>query len=113
MLAAHERVNGTSDACFMPRTVHMTGRLDVHDVGLDAEGTAVFVNTRFNCLAAVDPRHSFRPAWRPPFISDLADEDRCHLNGVAMQEGAAAYARAVSRSNTIDGWRDRRADGGS
>lgn len=112
VLAEHERVNGTFDACFMPRTIHMTGRLDAHDIGLDAEGDAVFVNTRFNCLSAVDSRHSFRPVWRPPFITDLVDEDRCHLNGLAMQDGVAAYVTAVSRSNTIDGWRDRRADGG-
>lgn len=111
-LAAHERVNGTFDACFMPRTIHMTGRLDAHDVGLDAEGDAIFVNTRFNCLATTDPRHSFRAVWRPSFITDMVDEDRCHLNGLAMQDGAPAYATAISRSNTIDGWRDRRADGG-
>jgi uncharacterized protein (TIGR03032 family) len=111
-LAAHEQVNQTFDACFMPRTVHMTGRLDAHDVGLDGAGEAVFVNTRFNCLATTDPRHSFRALWRPPFISDIVDEDRCHLNGLAMQDGTPAYVTAISRSNTIDGWRDRRADGG-
>ena len=40
------------------------------------------------------------------------DEDRCHLNGLAMDAGKPAFVTAVSRSNTIDGWRDRRADGG-
>ena len=29
-----------------------------------------------------------------------------------MREGQPAYVTAVSRSDTIDGWRDRRADGG-
>jgi uncharacterized protein (TIGR03032 family) len=111
-LAPHERVNGLFDACFMPRMIHMTGQLDAHDVGLDGAGNPVFVNTRFNCLAAPDPRHSFRPVWRPPFISALVDEDRCHLNGLAMENGEPAYVTAVSRSDTIDGWRDRRADGG-
>ena len=112
VLAPHERINHVFDACFVPRVVHMTGQLDAHDVGLDAEGAPVFVNTRFNCLAAPDARHSFRALWRPPFISALVDEDRCHLNGLAMEGGAPAYATAVSRSDTIDGWRDRRADGG-
>ena len=112
VLAPHERINHTFDACFVPRVVHMTGQLDAHDVGLDGQGEPVFVNTRFNCLAAPDARHSFRPLWRPPFISDLVDEDRCHLNGLAMEDGVPAYATAVSRSDTIDGWRDRRADGG-
>lgn len=112
VLASHERVNGIFDACFMPRTMHMTGRLDAHDVGLNTAGDAIFVNTRFNCLATTDPQHSFRPVWLPPFITNIVDEDRCHLNGLAMHDGTAAYVTAVSRSNTVDGWRDRRSNGG-
>ena len=96
----------------MPRTVHITGELDAHDVGIDAAGRPIFVNTRFNCLATVSDRYSFEEVWRPPFVSALVDEDRCHLNGLAMRDGEPAYVTAVSRSDTIDGWRDRRADGG-
>jgi uncharacterized protein (TIGR03032 family) len=113
VLASHERINNTFDACFMPRRIHMTGRLDAHDVALDPSGKPIFVNTRFNCLSSVDPQHSFNPIWRPPFITEIVDEDRCHLNGMAVDErGRPAYVTAVSKSNTIDGWRDRRADGG-
>ena len=72
----------------------------------------IFVNTRFNCLATPSDRHSFEPVWRPPFISALVDEDRCHLNGLAMEDGRPRFVTAVSRSDTIDDWRDRRADGG-
>lgn len=112
-LAPDERVNAKFDACFVPRHVHMTGQLDAHDIARDPDGQPVFVNTRFNCLATLDPRHSFRELWRPPFISALVDEDRCHLNGLAVDEaGALAFATAVSRSDTIDGWRDRRGNGG-
>ncbi len=46
------------------------------------------------------------------FVSALIDEDRCHLNALAMRAGKPRYVTAVSRSNTIDGWRDRRGDGG-
>lgn len=112
VLAPHEQINHMFDRCYVPRTVHVTGQLDAHDVGLDANGQSIFVNTRYNCLATVDPRHSFRELWRPAFISELVDEDRCHLNGLAMDDGRPAYVTAVSKSNTIDGWRDRRADGG-
>lgn len=111
-LQPDQRANAIFDACYVPRTVHLTGELDAHDVGLDAAGRAIFVNTRFNCLATVSDRYSFEEAWRPPFVSALVDEDRCHLNGLAMQDGKPAYVTAVSRSDTIDGWRDRRADGG-
>lgn len=111
-LAPQERVNQIFDGCYAPRLVHVTGELDAHDIGIDAAGQPVFVNTQYNCLATVDPQHSFRALWMPPFITDLVREDRCHLNGLAMQDGQPTYVTAVSRSNTIDGWRDRRADGG-
>jgi uncharacterized protein (TIGR03032 family) len=111
-LAAHEKVNNQFDACYVPRATHLTGELDAHDVGVKADGEIVFVNTRLNCLARPDMQHSFSELWRPPFISALVDEDRCHLNGLAMRDGKPAYVTAVSRSDTVDGWRDRRADGG-
>lgn len=111
-LEPHQRANEIFDACYMPRTVHITGELDAHDVGIGEENRPLFVNTRFNCLATPSDRHSFEEVWRPPFVSALIDEDRCHLNGLAMRESEPAYVSAVSRSDTIDGWRDRRADGG-
>ena len=111
-LEPHQRANEIFDACYIPRTVHITGELDAHDVGIGAAGRPIFVNTRFNCLAALSDRYSFEEVWRPPFVSALVDEDRCHLNGLAMDEDEPAYVTAVSRSDTIDGWRDRRADGG-
>jgi hypothetical protein len=60
----------------------------------------------------VSDRYSFEDVWRPPFVSTPVDEDRSHLNGLAMRDCEPAYITAVSRSDTIDGWRDRRADGG-
>ncbi|WP_241484139.1 TIGR03032 family protein [Ruegeria sp. ANG-R] len=112
VLEPNERMNTLFDAAFVPRQSEFTGQLDLHDLGIDTEGRSLFVNTRYNCLARPDPRHSFREVWRPPFISALVDEDRCHLNGLAMEGGRPRYVTAVSRSDTIDGWRDRRADGG-
>ncbi len=112
VLEEDQQINNQFDTCYVPRTVHVTGHLDAHDVGVDKQGRPVFVNTRFNCLATVSSRHSFELLWKPPFISVLVDEDRCHLNGLAMQDGSPRYVTAVSRSDTIDGWRDRRGDGG-
>jgi uncharacterized protein (TIGR03032 family) len=56
--------------------------------------------------------HSFKPLWKPPFISKIAPEDRCHLNGLAMKDGAPKYVTAVSHSDVVDGWRERRHEGG-
>jgi len=112
ILEANQQINNTFDTCFVPRRVHVTGNLDAHDVGINNDDQPVFINTRFNCIATVSERHSFIELWRPPFISALVDEDRCHLNGMAMQDGEPRYVTAVSKSDTIDGWRDRRGDGG-
>jgi uncharacterized protein (TIGR03032 family) len=100
------------DAVYVPHAAWVTGDLDVHDVGFGADGRPIFVNTLFACIAAVSDGYSFRPMWRPSFISRLAAEDRCHLNGMAVADGVPIYATAVSRSDAADGWRDRRRDGG-
>ena len=100
------------DAVYAPHAAWVTGDLDAHDVGFGADGRPLFVNTLFACIAEVSDGHSFRPVWTPPFISRLAAEDRCHLTGMAMENGRPRYATAVSRSDAADGWRDRRRDGG-
>lgn len=108
------------DRRFVPREGRVTGRIDIHDIGVGdlgqfggAPGTGpIFVCTAFNCLATTSDTGSFRPLWRPPFVSALIAEDRCHLNGLAMDGDRAAYVSAVSRSDVADGWRERRRDGG-
>jgi len=110
-LAAGELYNG-ADRLYIPRIGYTTGDLDIHDIVVEASGRVVFVNTKFNCLATFSERFSFTPLWRPPFISKMAAEDRCHLNGLALENGKARYVTAVSTSDVVDGWRDRRREGG-
>ena len=105
-------LNKQYTSCFVPRSSHLTGPVDAHDVGVTSSGELRFINTRYNCIAGLSERHAFKPVWMPPFISQCVPEDRCHLNGMAMENGEVGYVTAVSKSNTIDGWRDRRADGG-
>jgi uncharacterized protein (TIGR03032 family) len=100
------------DAVYVPRLAWITGDLDIHDVGFGADGLPVFVNTLFSCLASARAGWSFKPMWRPRFVTKLAPEDRCHLNGMAMDRGRPRYVTMVSSSNVADGWRDRRASGG-
>ena len=103
---------GVYDATFAPHQTWITGDIDIHDVGIGADGRPVFANTLFNCLATIAEGHSFRPLWQPKFVSQLVPEDRCHLNGLAMQDGRARYVTCASRSDVTDGWRDRRVNGG-
>jgi uncharacterized protein (TIGR03032 family) len=100
------------DRLYVPRAGYTTGNLDIHDVAQEASGRVIFAATSFNCLARLSPRYSFTPLWRPPFVSKLAGEDRCHLNGIAVEQGHVRYVTVVSRSDVADGWRDHRRDGG-
>jgi uncharacterized protein (TIGR03032 family) len=100
------------DALYVPRVGYTTGEIDLHDLAVERDGRVVFVATAFNCLATVSERYSFQPLWRPPFVSKLAPQDRCHLNGLALVDGRAGYVTAVSQSDVADGWRDQRRDGG-
>jgi len=103
---------GGCDAYFAPRTSYYTGDLDIHDLAMDKDGSPVFVNTLFNCLAKPSAKHSFELVWQPPFITDLVAEDRCHLNGLAMRDGVPRYVTMVSQTDVYNGWRGHRDDGG-
>jgi uncharacterized protein (TIGR03032 family) len=100
------------DAVYVPVTGHTTGDIDIHDIHADADGRPIFVATRFNCLATIADHASFAPLWRPPFIDRLAAEDRCHLNGFAVDDGRPIYATCVAGTNVVEGWREHRRDGG-
>ncbi|GAB4140243.1 MAG: TIGR03032 family protein [Planctomycetaceae bacterium] len=104
--------DGKYDRLFVPRVGYVTGDIDVHDVAVDKNGRPVFVCTLFGCLATVGETYNFEPIWRPPFLSKLAAEDRCHLNGLAMKDGMPGYVTACSQSDVVDGWRDHRESGG-
>lgn len=102
---------GKYDACFVPRKSHVTGDIRVHDLGWSGPDLWL-VNTRFSCLCTLDDNYSFVPRWRPPFVSALAAEDRCHLNGLAMVDGKPAYVTALGETDSAGGWREGKATGG-
>jgi len=110
-LAPGETAEGY-DRFYIPRTAYTTGDLDIHDIGLGKNAKPVFIATLFGCVATLSETHSIRPLWKPPFISRLAAEDRCHLNGLAMADGVPRYVSAVSTTDVADGWREKRRDGG-
>jgi uncharacterized protein (TIGR03032 family) len=125
------------DACFLPRSTHVTGDIQIHEMAYvgavsdrdgivrgrsgigvgDASHTKAddelwFVNTRFSCLATHDPDHSFAPVWRPTFISQLTPDDRCHLNGLGLKDGRPTWVTALGETDTPCGWRENKKSGG-
>ncbi len=100
------------DRLYVPKTGHTTGDLDVHDIAIDGSGRVVFTATKFGCLATLSEQDSFTPLWRPPFLSRLIGEDRCHLNGLALDGGRVRYVTVIGASDLYAGWREQRRDGG-
>ena len=103
---------GKHDACYLPRRIHVTGDIDIHELARDINDELWVVNTRFCCLCTLDADHSFYPRWRPSFVSALAPEDRCHLNGLAIVDGRPKYVTALGETDTLGGWRANKARGG-
>jgi uncharacterized protein (TIGR03032 family) len=111
------KLKGKHDACHLARTCHFTDDIEAHEAAWVAPGAGDrdefwIVNTRFSCLCALDPHYSFAPRWRPPFISALRPEDRCHLNGLAVAAGRPRYVTALAETDTPSGWRAVKHNGG-
>lgn len=111
ILAPKIEPQGEHDACYVPRSSHVTGYIDIHEVAWGGDELWL-VNTHFSCLCTLDPQYSFVPRWRPPFISEIKRDDRCHLNGLAMVDGEPKYVTAFAETNTKEGWREHKRDGG-
>ncbi len=110
-LGTGQALNGC-DAVYAPKASHVTGDVGCRDLTVDADGRLIFVSSLFNCLGYLSRDHSFRPAWKPSFISDYIAEDRCHLTGLALVDGYPGYVTATATTDEKDGWRDKRQDGG-
>ena len=102
---------GECNAAFLPRKTHHSGDIRIHEIGY-IERELWAVNTRFSCLCTFDADNSFVPRWRPGFVSALAPEDRCHLNGMAIADGRVKFVTCLGSTDTIGGWRDNKRDGG-
>ncbi len=94
------------DALYMPRATYHTGPLDIHDLRYGEGGRLFAVNTLFSCLVEINGDYNFKPFWSPPNISAMVSEDRCHLNGMVVQNGKPKYATAFNQGDTAQSWRD-------
>ncbi len=106
-LATHyPKAQNLYDSMFMPRMAFYSGFLDLHDIAFGTDGIYA-VNTLFSCLIRVDTQYSFTPVWKPPYITSIASEDRCHLNGMAMKDGKPAYVTAFGQGDTPRSWKPK------
>lgn len=110
-IAAQIEPPGSHDGCFLTKSGQYTGDISIHDLAWGGKELWI-VNTRFSCLCTLSNNYNFLPQWRPNFVTAIAPEDRCHLNGMAMVNGMPKYVTVLGKSNTAGGWRDHKASGG-
>ena len=103
--------SGGYDACYLPRHAIFTGPIDAHEIAWCGSELWI-VNTLFSCLCTLNGRHNFVPRWKPRFITALAADDRCHLNGLAVLDGRPGFVTALGETDTCEGWRPGKAAGG-
>ncbi len=99
------------DAIFLPRATYYTGQTALHDMNF-LGNDLIAINTLFSSISKINADFSFIPVWQPPFISLLTPDDRCHLNGMAIENDATQYVTALGMTNTPHGWRKNKLNGG-
>lgn len=103
---------GRYEAALLPRTAHVSGNIQCHEMAWVDDQLWV-VNTLFSCLATIEPGYSFVPRWKPHFISDCHQPgDRCHLNGMAVDESGPRYVTALAETDMPNAWRGHKHETG-
>lgn len=111
-VAAKIEPAGSHARAYILRKRHVTGDIQIHEMNYDSTGDLWVVATRFSCLATLDDEHSFVPRWKPKFVTELAAQDRCHLNGFAFRDGRPRYVSAFAETDAPQGWRETKATTG-
>jgi uncharacterized protein (TIGR03032 family) len=102
---------GHYDVALLASHAHFTGPVMGHEMA-QGDGELWFLNTLFSCVCTLKTDFHFVPRWRPPFVTALAAEDRCHLNGLAMENGRPRFVTVLGETDTPGGWRANKAAGG-
>jgi uncharacterized protein (TIGR03032 family) len=110
-LASRIEPTGRYDGALIARRAMFTGSIHCHDLAWCGDELWV-VNTLFSCLCTLHPDYNFVPRWRPPFITTLAAEDRCHLNGMAADGREPKFVTVLGRTDAPGGWRPDKATSG-
>jgi uncharacterized protein (TIGR03032 family) len=106
-------VRSDFDGIYIPRKIHITGDIDVHDIVIpDGSSEPCFVNALHSCICTPSDNASFKVYWKPPWISKIAAEDRTHLNGLCCLDGVPRYVTACAMTDIRGGWREHSNSGG-
>ncbi len=102
---------GRYDIALLANHAHFTGPIMGHEMA-QGDGELWFLNSLFSSICTLRPDYHFVPRWQPPFVTALAAEDRCHLNGLAMEHNRPRFVTVLGETDTAGGWRANKASGG-
>lgn len=100
------------DALYVPRKIHITSDIDIHDISAPTSGDPYFISAVYSCVCQPSDNKSFKVYWQPPWVSKVAAEDRTHLNGLCCLDGVPRYVTACARTDIRGGWRTHKRNGG-
>ncbi|MFP4331246.1 MAG: TIGR03032 family protein [Spirochaetaceae bacterium] len=112
LAADYPRQPSTYDTIFLPRLSYNTGPIGCHGIAWGGDRYWI-VNTRYSCLASLSPEASFAFEWKPPFISQIVFEDRCHLNGMAMDGPRPRFVTTLGTGDSRLQWKETLPRGGT
>jgi uncharacterized protein (TIGR03032 family) len=75
------------------------------DLAWGTEGLWI-ANPTYSCLSTLTNDGRLLNLWKPGFNSEFSEEDRCWVNGVALEDGTPRYVTAMAEWNTVRGWRE-------
>jgi len=99
---------GEFDATYSPRFSYFGSDIDSHDICVDVDGNPYYCSATFSCICVPSTTHGFKVWWKPPWITKIASEDRCHLNGICSRDGKPRYVTSACQGNVTNAWRENR-----
>lgn len=98
--------HGLFDINFKPSKSIYEPDVDIHDIVVTKQNT-FYISSLFSCICTPSKeKYTFDVYWKPPWISKIINEDRCHLNGLCCIDEKPAFVTSVSKLDITRSWSD-------
>lgn len=103
-----DNVYGIFDKNFVPNTTIHRQDVDIHDICKTDDGEIYYISAMFSCICKPSKDNkTFEVYWKPPWISKLAAEDRCHLNGLCCIDGKPRFVSSICQGDIVKTWQEK------
>ena len=99
--------HGTFDKNYIPLTTLHKPDIDIHDVVMTKDKKIYYISSLYSCICTPNYfNKTFNIYWKPKWISKMAAEDRCHLNGLCCIDGEPRFVTSICMNDTTRSWSD-------